>query len=172
MDQFNVGVTIGINIDTREKDDMVTIVRGRYTEPSVLISALNSNSGTNSFTIDNFFNGRKLFIFVDDMGLDGTVNYASVRVQLQIEDCTTSSDCSVGTNNCVTATCNPSGKCDYQTVPGCCGNGICEAISGENCGTCTADCKKPDHCNDLGYFDIPKKCTKVSLACMHYEALT
>jgi hypothetical protein len=141
---------------------MVTIVRARRTLPSTLFSALNDSDGSNAHTIENFFNGRDLNIVVDSMGIDNTVNYADVRIFLQIESCTTASDCSVGTNNCVSATCNSStNKCEYQTVPDCCGNGYCEEQYGENCATCSTDCKKPDHCNDLGYFDLPRKCTKV-----------
>jgi hypothetical protein len=140
---------------------MITIVRARRTFPSTLFGALEDSDVTRSIKIVNFFNGRDLNIIVDSMGTDGSVNYAAVRVYLEVETCNTDAECSMGANNCVTATCNASNKCDYQTVAGCCGNGICEKQFGENCATCTNDCKKPDDCNDLGYFDLPQKCTKV-----------
>ena len=161
----------GINAGTGEKKDMVTIVRGSVGGFSTLFGSLNAAAGTNSLTIEDFFNGRDLYIFVDNTGSDGDVDYATVRVELQIETCSAASDCSTGTRDCVTATCNNS-LCVYNTVSGCCGNGICEPEFGETCGTCSVDCKKPDHCNDLGYFDLDKFCPKVRGCCDYPDSFS
>ena len=141
----------GINADTGEHGNKITIVYGGVGERSHLFAALDDT--TTSHTISNFYSGRDLFINVQNVGSDGTVDYATVTVELEIETCTNDSDCNVGTSGCFTATCDTlSGKCVYNAVTGCCGNGICEPEVGENCGSCSADCIKPDHCNDVGYY--------------------
>ncbi len=140
---------------------MVTIVRAKSGLPSMLFAALEDADSARSVHVSDFFNGRDLVIEVVSMGVDVTVNYALVKAYLQVETCNVDADCSTGANGCTAAICNTSNnKCEYSVVVNCCGNGICEPEFGEHCGTCS-DCRKPDHCNDLGYFDLPKKCTKV-----------
>jgi len=151
----------GMNIDTGELGDKITVTQARFTVESRYLGAADEDS---IFEIEDFFNGRKLIVTVDNKGTEsgdgGEVDYASVRIELEIEDCTTASDCSEGTNSCVSATCSSSNKCVYNAVANCCGNGICELEAGESCGSCDCDCKKPTHCNDVGYEDIPKKCPR------------
>ncbi len=171
----------GINIDTGEYGDMVTIVSAEFRERSLLVGAVGPNS---SFRVENFFSGRDLIIAFDAVGVDGSsVDTASIKIELEVEDCAVASDCSVGTSGCVTATCSNQ-KCIYESKDNCCGNGkyfegtnqvdilfslliqrfgkgICEAEAGETCKTCALDCKSPSDCSSISYFDLPKKCTKV-----------
>lgn len=152
-----------MNIDTGELGDKVTVTQAQFTLESRYLGAADVDS---IFEIEDFFNGRKLMVTVDGKGTDTVsggevVDYASVRVEIEIEGCTTASDCSVGTDSCVSATCNSSNKCVYAQVENCCGNGICEIGAGETCGSCDCDCKKPTDCNDVGYFDLESKCTKL-----------
>lgn len=139
----------GINADTGEHPNKVTVVRGGTGDLSVMVAALDSTS-TTRYTISDFFNGRDLFITVVDEGSDGTVEYATVEIELEVQSCAVDSECTTS-GGCFTALCVV-GQCDYNAVVGCCGNGLCEPEAGENCGTCPSDCIKPDHCNDAGYY--------------------
>ena len=143
----------GINADTGEHPNTVTVVRGGVGDFSTLVAALDSTS-TTTYTISDFFSGRDLFITVTDEGSDGTVDYAMVKIELEVESCVNDSQCSSGSGQCFTGKYifNTLGKCSYNAVAGCCRNGLCEPEVGENCGTCPSNCIKPDHCNDVGYY--------------------
>lgn len=141
----------GIQADTGEYADKVTIVRGGAGEQSWMFASLDVAS-LSTHTITDYYNGRDLFISVQSVGTDATVDYAMVKVELEVENCAIDADCSVDTRGCWTAMCNELFKCVYEPVQGCCGNSICEPEVGENCGSCSEDCIKPDDCNDLGYY--------------------
>ena len=132
-----------------------------FIKESTLLSGINADPGSNRLIINDYSHGRDLIITVDEISSDGDVDYALVSVQLQVETCTDDLDCAVGVFGCISAICNATNYCEYTTLSDCCGNGICEKELGETCSTCPDDCRKPHHCNDLGYFDLPDKCTKV-----------
>jgi hypothetical protein len=53
--------------------------------------------------------------------------------------CYTPSDCSPGPNQCFPPTCSAS-SCGIDTLPNCCGNGLCEPGASETAAACPQDC--------------------------------
>ena len=70
-------------------------------------------------------------------------NFCTVDYCDAVADCSTVPALCDDGNACTTDSCDPMTGCLATPIPGCCGNGTCEAASAENVCTCTADCGAP-----------------------------
>jgi hypothetical protein len=137
----------GINADTSEAGDAVTVISAREKEVSTLIAKIAENG---SHTITDYYNGRDLQISIGSAGQDGDVDYVHVTVQLETVHCLIGSDCNTDLNDCNSGTC-VIGTCTYSVIPNCCGDGYCDAS--EHCTNCPVDCSLKKDCDEVDGLD-------------------
>jgi hypothetical protein len=128
----------GVNKDTSEAVDKVTVVSAREKKISTLIAKKFEND---SHSITDYYNGRYLQISVGSAGQDGDVDYVHVTVQLETVVCSTGSECNTLVCNTDLNACNSGtcviGICTYSVTSDCCGDGYCDAS--EHCTNCRED---------------------------------
>ncbi len=134
----------GINKDTTEAPDQMTLIEAATEETSSLIAKINPGS---VYTINNYHGGRPLSFIFGAAQTDDSVDYVPVTVDLQGLSCVDDNDCIDLSNQCSIGRCII-GECSYEFSPLCCGNGVCDTSDG-GCGTCTSDCTFPTHCNEI-----------------------
>lgn len=133
----------GINLNTGEAQNQVTVVKGAASTESWLEKKI-APGGSHSFP--DFYNGRALEITVGTEAQDGDINYIPVTIAQEVIPCTADADCRSNLFVCNTASC-VSSVCEFSLETNCCGNGSCE--SNEFCSTCSLDCLYPTNCNEV-----------------------
>ena len=129
----------GINADTREAIDEVTVTQGLVGEKSFLNASISSND---NLVIPDYFDNRDLIMTVGAPDQEGNgIHFVPVTVGLETVSCSSNEDCIVGPGqpSCAVAKCH-NNLCSYNTqfTAGCCGDGFCD-IS-ETCSNCPQDC--------------------------------